>query len=758
MADILEHCHQTEVFCIELIIEFFLSHNFQNTLLALKKDVEQSDLPLPDPLPVAKERIKKDNVPLLMRLLDENEHELFFEKWSSLVPDEIRSLTEYKKLTIYLYTYFATIQYRNKDWVDNENQNIIRNFAETFNENTSGKTFTSDMAIQKLEKTNGTFIIEKSPKKDVSPIEEDLLQNSPTEKTEDIFANEEAKEEENESSIREFEADSLENESDSINDIDFIELSNQNNNGTAAMDMFKTFLAENGTEFTNDPEFLPFFALPFIENPKMHPTFTKENWLINLKHTLEQFLINYSCGDDVIPRLVKFCLKSEAYDTANDSASLLNENTKRFKEVKRKLHRLKKDHQKLVGVASELSSALEKSVQGEAVNLKSTLCNCIQIFPDLFSTDISSNQSIKWHTWESTTNASEDKKCSYNQIDVRKLKQELMHGSMKNKLLLLQALRWYITKCRSEEREQIVSWFCRQDILGLKSNFISDSLAPVTLPHPVQQSVVRILNALASFNTGRDYIASSKITVQLLVDITKQSDLDSVTEDMIIATLQKLSLRRHLSDLMVKNGIMEWLLEKLDPGPLKKYTLEYSTSLIMNLAICIPPSFWDNREKCIFCIIKLLKTSHRQVVEFVCGTLCCIVRSDAANTICKNFGLNLYVTECSTNHKGDVILEKQIETLIKLHLREISPDTLQMNSNLFSDDDLEDPEELESEIDENDLVKGTPSGDTLLSEHYRLVFSTPSVVGRQPGKSPKLILRPSTPRSSNIPAWARSRH
>lgn len=74
--------------------------------------------------------------------------------------------------------------------------------------------------------------------------------------------------------------------------------------------------------------------------------------------------------------------------------------------------------------------------------------------------------------------------------------------------------------------------------------------------------------------------------------------------------------RRHLSDLMVKNGIMEWLLEKLDPGPLKKYTLEYSTSLIMNLAICIPPSFWDNREKCIFCIIKLLKTSHRQVNYF----------------------------------------------------------------------------------------------------------------------------------------------
>lgn len=79
----------------------------------------------------------------------------------------------------------------------------------------------------------------------------------------------------------------------------------------------------------------------------------QENWLINLKHTLEQFLINYSCGDDVIPRLVKFCLKSEAYDTANDSASLLNENTKRFKEVKRKLHRLKKDHQKLVGNVSK---------------------------------------------------------------------------------------------------------------------------------------------------------------------------------------------------------------------------------------------------------------------------------------------------------------------------------------------------------------------------------------------------------------------
>jgi hypothetical protein len=38
-----------------------------------------------------------------------------------------------------------------------------------------------------------------------------------------------------------------------------------------------------------------------------------------------------------------------------------------------------------VGIAAELTGALENSVKGQAVDLKTTLDNCSNIFPDLFS-------------------------------------------------------------------------------------------------------------------------------------------------------------------------------------------------------------------------------------------------------------------------------------------------------------------------------------------------------------------------------------
>jgi hypothetical protein len=37
-----------------------------------------------------------------------------------------------------------------------------------------------------------------------------------------------------------------------------------------------------------------------------------------------------------------------------------------------------------VGIAAELTGALENSVKGQAVDLRATLNNCCNIFPDLF--------------------------------------------------------------------------------------------------------------------------------------------------------------------------------------------------------------------------------------------------------------------------------------------------------------------------------------------------------------------------------------
>lgn len=58
---------------------------------------------------------------------------------------------------------------------------------------------------------------------------------------------------------------------------------------------FKKYLETKGSELSKTNEFLPFYALPYIQKPQEHPAlkelFTKE-WIINLRNKLLEFLTN----------------------------------------------------------------------------------------------------------------------------------------------------------------------------------------------------------------------------------------------------------------------------------------------------------------------------------------------------------------------------------------------------------------------------------------------------------------------------------
>jgi len=62
-----------------------------------------------------------------------------------------------------------------------------------------------------------------------------------------------------------------------------------------------------------------------------------------------------------------------------------------MKWVVEKLHFL----YKFIGVAAELTGALESFVKGQAVDLKVTLNNCNKIFPDLFSQSAGKEQHVE---------------------------------------------------------------------------------------------------------------------------------------------------------------------------------------------------------------------------------------------------------------------------------------------------------------------------------------------------------------------------
>ncbi|RZF32669.1 hypothetical protein LSTR_LSTR004097 [Laodelphax striatellus] len=500
-----------------------------------------------------------------------------------------------------------------------------------------------------------------------------------------------------------------------------------------AMDVLKKFLTTKGPEFSSEPEFLPFFALPFINNPKEHPSFMdifKESWAETLEKRLIDFVEQYSYGESVAPKLIKQCSKPIASNNNSrvSSARLTSINdidgNRRYKNLKHKFQKLHRDHQNLIGVAAELTTALENSVRGQAVDLKATLCNCVKIFPELFSKpgeDTMTFQIKKDYGHE--YNRVNTTPCYH--LDVQKIKQHLATGSMKTKLLLIQALRWRLTRSNNEERDHTVLWLSQHDILSLRATVVEDMLAPpgACTPHPLQQAVSRLLNAVASLRCGRDYLSPSHALLTLLMATLQQQrgvKIDHTTADMLLATLQKLSLRKNQRIGMIENGMVEWLIEKMKSEQNRSYTLEYSSALLMNLCLHnearqrFPPLLLTT-------LIQLLDSPHTQIVPVISGTLYCLLTRDEVNNVAKDLNLERTIQVHIQRFSAEPAMVRQLETLLKLHKGELPPDAIQTISEEPNEDEMEDPDELERELDFDDPVRAMPgdlSGDDLLNTLY----------------------------------------
>lgn len=97
-----------------------------------------------------------------------------------------------------------------------------------------------------------------------------------------------------------------------------------------------------------------------------------------------------------------------------------------------------------------------------------------------------------------------------------------------------------------EERERIICWLGREDVLGLDgaNGYGRDWLGSAEA-HPLQQSIARMLNCIASLRSGRDYITevSPPLVPVVVESLMRVSAQDRLTQDMLLALLQKLSLR-----------------------------------------------------------------------------------------------------------------------------------------------------------------------------------------------------------------------
>lgn len=105
-----------------------------------------------------------------------------------------------------------------------------------------------------------------------------------------------------------------------------------------------------------------------------------------------------------------------------------------------------------------------------------------------------------------------------------------------------------ITKSSANESSSLIWLIVNYDVLHLMNencSFIRDMLIPgnVNTPHPTQQTVARLINAIAVFKLGQNYLASCEM-VELFVTTLRHTEcveIDDVTASMLVAVLQKLS-------------------------------------------------------------------------------------------------------------------------------------------------------------------------------------------------------------------------
>jgi len=100
---------------------------------------------------------------------------------------------------------------------------------------------------------------------------------------------------------------------------------------------------------------------------------------------------------------------------------------------------------------------------------------------------------------------------------------------------------------KSENRADTVSMIKKYDLLDLCKSKAEQGLMKWLLmtngPHPLQQMISRLLNALASFKRGRGYLTGSPFLLRLIITqlISSQHFWDTITSNMLLGTLQKLS-------------------------------------------------------------------------------------------------------------------------------------------------------------------------------------------------------------------------
>uniref|UniRef100_A0A3B4BX40 LisH domain-containing protein ARMC9 n=1 Tax=Pygocentrus nattereri TaxID=42514 RepID=A0A3B4BX40_PYGNA len=504
---------------------------------------------------------------------------------------------------------------------------------------------------------------------------------------------------------------------------------------------FRHYLETRGAALSQTTEFLPFYALPFVPNPAAHPSFQElfqDSWAPDLRKRLEK-LLSLILKASATPRLLTL-YRSVRESKCNRKAQLA-EAEKRASCYMRRFSKMQADYHNLIGVTAELVDSLEATVSGKMISPEYLQGVCVRLFSGQMRQ--SAAQSIDFTrpgTGYYSMTPYDDGYVSLCRIfslfvlrpkdvpllpslDYEKLKNDLMTGSDRLKALLLQALRWRLTRSlQGEQRDTVLQAYISNDLLNCCHTKQKTVLHLVKSKNEiVRQYTARLINAFASLSEGRMYLSQFPPLLKLLVDCLHTEEKDSVARENVLGALQKLSLRRVHQSTLIRQGLIGWLVDELqDSDSLSDYTLEYAVALLMNLCLRTPGKrrCTERAKHVLKVLTDLLGHENHEIRPYVNGALYSILSVPTIRLEAKEMSME-EILHCYTKEENPE-LNRQIEFIIKQLNSEEEPQD-ELESDDEEDEDGDDEDVMEADLDKEEVLQPQPkelSGENLLTSEY----------------------------------------
>ncbi|XP_009881649.1 PREDICTED: lisH domain-containing protein ARMC9 [Charadrius vociferus] len=497
---------------------------------------------------------------------------------------------------------------------------------------------------------------------------------------------------------------------------------------------FKAYLETKGAALSQTTEFLPFYALPFVPNPMVHPSFKElfqDSWTLDLRTRLERFL-SLTLKARQTPQLLTLFKENGQCnkEMLQHLHQQLVESEHRTMTYLKRFNKMQADYHNLIGVTAELVDSLEATVNGKMITPEYLQSVCVRLFSNQMRQSVAHSIDFTRPGTASTMLRASLAPVKVQDVpllpslDYEKLKKDLITGNDRLKAFLLQALRWRLTTSYpGEQRDTVLQAYISNDLLDCHSNCQRSVLKLLhSKSEVVRQYMARLINAFASLAEGRVYLSQNPTLLRMLEERLKAEDKDSLTWENVLGALQKFSLRRALQSAMIKDGLIFWLVDVLtDTDCLSDYTLEYSVALLMNL--CLRSAGKKMCARIANHVLKVLSDllghENHEIQPYVNGALYSILTIPSVREEARAMGME-EILRCFIK-EGNAEMIRQIEFIIKQLNSEPLNDSIVSDDEEEEEDEEEDHDIMEADLDKDEVLQpqlGELAGEKLLTTEY----------------------------------------